>query len=125
MPLDILELNKIEKLVRDEFGGSFNAAPTSYQLFTSEITDTESITPFEWIGAFPRVREWIGARHTNDMQNYDYNIKKKDWELTIKVPYRKLWDSSQTALAAFVKQRVNQLGSQFRRDYPSDIIVEA
>lgn len=123
--LDIAELNKIEKLVRREFGVAFTEAPTTYQTFTSEINDTEAITPFEWIGALPRVREWIGARHIEDMKNYDYAIKKKDWELTIKLPYRKLWDTSQTALANFVSQKVRQLGSQFRKDYPSDIIIEA
>jgi phage major head subunit gpT-like protein len=125
MPIDIAELNQIEKLVRDEFGKAFSQAPVSYQLYTSEIVDTESITPFEWIGALPRVREWIGARHIEDMKNYDYTIKKKDWELTIRVPYRKMWESSKTMLAAFVIQRVSQLGTQFRKDYPSEIVVQA
>lgn len=125
MPLDYAELNKMEKLVRDEFNGAFNQAPVSYTMFTSEINDTEAITPFEWIGSLPRVREWIGARHIEDMKNYDYTIKKKDWELTIKIPYRKIWDSSQTKLASFMMQKVNQLGVQFRKDYPSDMIIKA
>ncbi|OHD53948.1 MAG: hypothetical protein A2Y33_12315 [Spirochaetes bacterium GWF1_51_8] len=125
MPIDIAEMNQIEKLVKDEFGGAFAQAPVSYQLFTSEIIDTESITPFEWIGALPRVREWIGARHIEDMRNYDYTIKKRDWELTIRIPYRKFWESSKTQLAMFVRQRVSQLGTQFRKDYPSEIVVQA
>lgn len=125
MPIDIAELNKLEKLVRSEFTKAFNSIPTSYQEFTSEINDTESITPFEWIGALPRVREWIGARHIEDLKKYDYAIKKKDWEMTIKVPYRKAWDSSQTALAQFIKTRINSLGLQFKKDYPSEIVIQA
>jgi phage major head subunit gpT-like protein len=125
MPLDITELNRIEKFVRDDFGKAFKQSPVSYNLFTSEINDTEAITPFEWIGALPRVREWIGARHIEDIKNYDYTVKKKDWELTIKIPYRKVWENSKTALAGFMKQKVSQLGTQFRKDYPSDIIIQA
>lgn len=125
MPLDISELNRIEKQSRAEFQGGFNGAPSSYQLFTSEIVDTEAITPFEWIGSLPRVREWVGARHVADLENYDYSIKKKDWEMTIKIPYSKTWDSSKTALSAFMKNRTAQLGAQFRKDYPSDIIIQA
>ena len=125
MPLDIAELNQIETLVRDEFTQSFAQTPTSYQLFTSEIVDTESITPFEWLGSLPRVREWIGARQVEDMKNYDYTIKKKDWELTLKIPYHKVWDSSKTILAELIRQRTHQLASQFRKDYPSEIVVQA
>lgn len=125
MPLDVLELNQYEKLVRKEFGGGFKGQQTSYQLFTSEITDTESLTIWEFLGGFPRVREWVGARHVNEFENYDYAIRSKDWELTIKIPYKKLLDASRTALSSLTRERSMQLGAQFRRDYPAEKIIEA
>lgn len=124
MALDTQLLNAIEKLVRSEFAGSFKGAPTSYPLFTSEINDTEGITWFEWIGALPKVRQWVGARHAKEMTNYNYSIRNLPWELTIKVPYSKMLDKSRTALAGFARNKINQLGSQFRKDYPAETVIQ-
>lgn len=123
--IDAKELNAIEKLVREEFGGAFMGAPTSYQLFTTEISDTENTSWFEWIGALPRVKEWVGNRQIEQMKQYDYSIKSKNWELTILQNYAKLFDKSKTKLAAMTKQKVAGLGQQFRQDYPAETIISA
>jgi len=123
--IDIATLNAIEKMVRAEFGGAFVGVPTSYQLFTTEIVDTEYISWFEWIGGLPRVKEWVGNRQIQQLKNYDYSIKSKDWEMTVLQQYAKFWDKSGTKLAAMVKQKISGMAAQFRRDYPAETIIQA
>lgn len=125
MPLDIVELNQMEKLARDEFAGAFKQTPTNYQLFTNEITETETLSLFEFLGGFPQLREWVGARHVEELKNYNYLIHVKDWELTVLVKYKKAWDRSKTVLSQHMKGQIANLGSTFRKQWPSKKVIEA
>lgn len=40
---------------------------------------------YGWLGKIPNVREWLGPRLVHGLQEHDYAIKEKPWELTIGV----------------------------------------
>ncbi|RJR31892.1 MAG: hypothetical protein C4574_00635 [Candidatus Latescibacterota bacterium] len=122
--ISIDELNRIEKMVRDEFNNVFRDTPTTYQLFTSEIQDSENLTVFEWIGQIPSLMEWIGPRTIESLKSYDYTIRKRAWSIGIKVLYKKAFDRSGTKLSQMLKQRVNEVGTGFRSQYPANVVFD-
>lgn len=40
---------------------------------------------YGWLGKIPNVREWIGPRLVQNLEQHDYAIKEKAWELTLSV----------------------------------------
>jgi phage major head subunit gpT-like protein len=40
---------------------------------------------YGWLGKIPNVQEWVGPRAVQNLQQHDYSIKEKKWELTIAV----------------------------------------
>ena len=40
---------------------------------------------YGWLGQLPNVREWIGDRHVQNLQQHDYTIRNKRFELTVAV----------------------------------------
>ncbi len=49
---------------------------------------------YAWLGAFPRMREWIGERQVKNLKLQSYNIKNKDWEVTIEVDRNDIEDDA-------------------------------
>lgn len=54
-------------------------------------SDTRDET-YAWLGAVPSMREWVGDRVAKKLSSYGYNIKNKDFELTISVPRNDIED---------------------------------
>lgn len=125
MALDYTELNAIEKFVSKAFAGAFKIQPVNYQAYTTEIQSTELIEFYEFLGTFPLVREWIGARQYEDLTEYDYSLKNKKWELTQRYPYKWVWEKSRTVLGQLIRESIGRMGASFKRDYPSRIIIGA
>ncbi|ODT20471.1 MAG: hypothetical protein ABS35_19585 [Kaistia sp. SCN 65-12] len=40
---------------------------------------------YGWLGKIPNVREWLGPRAVQNLEQHDYSIKEKKWELTVAV----------------------------------------
>lgn len=68
------------------FQGAFEKAKPLYPEFATEVPSSTSEEKFAWLGQFPRLREWIGARHIKALAAHDYTIKNKDFESTVSVP---------------------------------------
>jgi phage major head subunit gpT-like protein len=49
------------------------------------VPSTTSEQKYGWLGKVPNVREWVGDRVVQNMEEHDYAIKNKKWELTIGV----------------------------------------
>lgn len=122
--IDPAVLAAIQREVRSDFAGAFKGQPTTYQDFTTEVPASEQKTWFEFVGALPRVRKWIGERQIKRASNYNYSVQSEPWEMTIQIDENELFQKSQTVLTAAAKQRVASLGAQYRKDYPSDTIID-
>ena len=66
-------------------GLSGQAAKSQWMRVAMETGSTTSQEQYAWIGDMPMLREWIGERHVRQMEQHDYVIKNRDFELTIGV----------------------------------------
>ncbi|MCG6552500.1 MAG: Mu-like prophage major head subunit gpT family protein [Candidatus Magnetominusculus sp. LBB02] len=67
------------------FQNAFSAvAPQWPRVAMSVQTQTKS-QQYGFLGAFPRMREWIGDREMQNLMTHDFTIKNKDFEAAIEV----------------------------------------
>lgn len=50
-----------------------------------ECKSTGKGTVYSWLGAFPRMEKWVGARKVKSMKNNDYELKNIPFEATVGV----------------------------------------
>lgn len=72
-----------------QFDMSFNrgrmlAAPY-WQEIATEIPSTSSENQYNFLGAFPKIREWIGGRIHNKLKGHGYALSNKRYETTVEV----------------------------------------
>ena len=72
----------ITKTVRD---GVMSAAPF-YPLVSTVVPSTSADEKYSWLGAMPRVREWIGDRQFASLRAADFTIANKHWESSLEIP---------------------------------------
>lgn len=65
--------------------GLMQAAPGGYEpiVFDARSTGRENVYPF--LGQMPSMREWIGDRVIKNLEQHDYRIKNRDFEMTVSV----------------------------------------
>lgn len=67
------------------YQGAFDAAPRLYQRVATTVPSSTAQNEYGWLGSFPKIREWIGARVVHGLSTHGYTIKNKRWELTVGV----------------------------------------
>lgn len=70
---------------RGEFQAALSATPTDWQKVATPVPSTTAGNTYGWLGQFPGLREWIGARVVKDMQADAYQIQNKLFESTVGV----------------------------------------
>ena len=58
------------------------------------VPSTTGEEHYGWLGSIPRLREWIGDRHVNNLEAHDYSIKNKDYEGTVSIDRNKFEDDT-------------------------------
>ncbi|MGK8202110.1 Mu-like prophage major head subunit gpT family protein [Burkholderia cepacia] len=58
---------------------------------------------YEWLGQFPRLREWVGDRVIQNLKAYGYTIKNRKFESTIQVKRDNIEDDSYGLFGAVLK----------------------
>ena len=67
------------------YSAGLGQASSDYQRIATVVPASVKEQTYGWLGQVPNVREWIGARHLQNLAASDYKIKEKAWELTITV----------------------------------------
>lgn len=67
------------------FKNGLGQSASQYGLLTTTVPSSTKQQDYGWLGKMPRVREWIGPRSVQNLQEHSYSIKEKPWELTIAV----------------------------------------
>lgn len=78
-------LTAIYKSFQTIFNEAFSGAESVWQRVAMRVPSMTSEEIYAWLGAFPKMREWIGDRVIKNLALSNYNIKNKDWEDTISV----------------------------------------
>lgn len=67
------------------YQGGLSQAPSQFQRITTIVPSSTKEQKYGWLGKIPNVREWIGPRAIQNLEQHDYAIREKAWELTLAV----------------------------------------
>jgi phage major head subunit gpT-like protein len=87
-------LQAIYKGFRTIFNEAFSGVESLYKRVAMVVPSSVREETYAWLGAFPKMREWIGDRHVKSLGLHSYSIKNKDWEATIEVDRNDVEDDS-------------------------------
>ncbi|MGO4380368.1 Mu-like prophage major head subunit gpT family protein [Pseudoduganella sp. RAF53_2] len=76
------------------FNKAFTAAPSQWQKVAMLVPSTTALNDYSWLSNFPAMREWIGDKVIKSLEAFDYTIKNKDWESTIRVKRNDIEDDN-------------------------------
>lgn len=66
-------------LYRDAYDKAEPAWPGLVMLAPSQSAEEN----YQWLGAAPKIKEWVDQKTIDRLRGFDYLIKNKDWEATI------------------------------------------
>lgn len=70
---------------RADFQQAQAATPTHWRDVATEVPSTSKSNTYGWLGQFPKLREWVGARVAKDMAASGYAVTNKTYESTVAV----------------------------------------
>ncbi|PTW61424.1 phage major head subunit gpT-like protein [Breoghania corrubedonensis] len=85
MLINAQNLNSLRVGFSTAFHRGQGQAASQYASVATVVPSTLKEQKYGWLGKFPGVREWIGSRVVHNLEQHDYSIKEKPWELTIGV----------------------------------------
>jgi phage major head subunit gpT-like protein len=74
------------------FQRGFGGVGPMWNKVATRVPSTTGAEDYGWLGDIPGMREWVGDRHIHNLQQHDYSIKNKKFELTVGVPREKVED---------------------------------
>lgn len=84
--------------------------------FCTEIKSTKKIEEYARLGSVPRLTEWIDERKKQGLNEYEYQIKNKDYEVSISVDRNDLEDDQTGSIAMRVKQMTTSVGHFYNEE---------
>jgi phage major head subunit gpT-like protein len=85
MLVNASNLDSLRVGFKTSFMNGLGTAPSQYLRVATVVPASTKEQKYGWLGKIPRVREWIGQRAVQNLEQHDYAIKEKPWELTIAV----------------------------------------
>lgn len=85
MLINSANLESLRVGFKTSFQRGLGMAQSQYLRIATEVPSTTKEEKYGWLGKVPKVREWIGARAVQNLEEHDYAIKNKSFELTIGV----------------------------------------
>lgn len=85
MLVNSANLNSLRVGFKTSFQGGLAMASTMHTRISTPVPSSLKEQKYGWLGKIPNVREWIGPRAIQNLEQHDYSIKEKPWELTIGV----------------------------------------
>lgn len=67
------------------FNQAFDGAPSMWDRIAMRMSSEGRSMDYKWLGAFPKMREWVGDRVIKDLAAFHYELVNKDYEATVEV----------------------------------------
>nr|MCU0902444.1 Mu-like prophage major head subunit gpT family protein [Tabrizicola sp.] len=67
---------------KTSFQGGLGQADQDWMQIATVVPSATKEQKYGWMGKIPNVREWVGPRAVQNLQQHDYAIKEKPLELT-------------------------------------------
>lgn len=75
--------------LRVSFSAAFNKVyletPSNKEKIATTVPSTTKLNTYGWLGDFPTMREWIGEREIQNLEEKSYNIVNKHFEASVAV----------------------------------------
>ncbi|WJT10161.1 Mu-like prophage major head subunit gpT family protein [Vibrio harveyi] len=85
-----VDINNIVIQSSTAFSGRFDTgmstANPDYEKIATVTSSSSGATGYGWLGDFPRLKEWIGARQMKDLKKHQYNVVNKNFEDSVVIP---------------------------------------
>ncbi len=94
MIINQASLSAIYKGFRTVFNEAYQAVEPLFNKAAMVVPSSVREETYTWLGAFPRMREWVGERHIKNLSLQSYSIHNKDWEVTIEVDRNDIEDDA-------------------------------
>ena len=94
MIINQASLGAIYKSFSAIFNESFKGIKPTFESVAMVVPSSVRENTYAWLGAFPRMREWVGDRQIKNLELQSYNIANKDWETTIEVDRNDVMDDA-------------------------------
>lgn len=85
MLINAANLNSLRVGFSASFQRGLGTATSLYTRVATVVPASQKEQRYGWLGKIPKVREWVGPRLVHNLEQHDYSIKEKKWELTISV----------------------------------------
>lgn len=85
MLVNSANLNSLRVGFKTTFMSGLAMASTMHTRISTPVPSSTKEQKYGWLGKIPNVREWIGPRAIQNLEQHDYSIREKPWELTIGV----------------------------------------
>jgi phage major head subunit gpT-like protein len=85
MLINAANLDNLRVGFKTSFQNGLKTTSSLYARVATDVPATTKTQKYGWLGKVPNVREWIGPRAVQNLQQHDYSITEKPWELTIGV----------------------------------------
>lgn len=81
------QLNALRTGFKVEFQKGFDqmSAETAYKRIATVVPSSSGKETYGWLGKFPKMRKWVGARVYQQMKESGYVIENEDFESTVAV----------------------------------------
>jgi phage major head subunit gpT-like protein len=73
---------------------ALDAVPARWNQIAMEVPSGTSSNDYGWLTEIPGAREWIGERNVKNLSSAGYNIKNRDFELTVGVKRKDIEDDN-------------------------------
>lgn len=94
MIINQANLTQLYKSLRVLFQEAFDGVAPTWSRVAMEVPSTTREETYAWMGAFPRMREWLGERVVKNLSLHRYSILNKDWEVTVEVDRNDIEDDT-------------------------------
>jgi phage major head subunit gpT-like protein len=74
------------------FNQAFSGVDPMWSRIAMLVPSNAREVSYNWLGNFPKLREWVGDRIIKDLTAFNYSIANKDWESTIEVDRNDIQD---------------------------------
>lgn len=85
MLVNAANLNSLRVGFSAAYQRGLGRAPSLFTRIATMVPASQKEQKYGWLGKVPKVREWIGPRLVHSLEQHDYAIKEKPWELTVGV----------------------------------------
>jgi phage major head subunit gpT-like protein len=96
-------LSALFKSFKTIFNEALSAYQPQWEAGGMKVTSTTSVETYAWMGAFPKMREWIGERFIKNVNAQAYNVANKTFEDTMSLKRTSIEDDQYGVFSPVVK----------------------